>query len=68
MIIETQTGSAVGYAKLTEGLQPDVNQASPGWWGEENINLVVPWGKYAEGIGTVCMRGILCRVKAAQAR
>jgi len=67
MVIETKTGMASGYARLTEGLQPDVIQASPGWWGEENINLVIPWGQYAEGIGTVSMRGILCRVKAAKA-
>jgi anaerobic selenocysteine-containing dehydrogenase len=66
VVIETQTGSALGYARVTEGLQRDVIQASPGWWGEENINRVIPWGNYAEGIGTVCMRGILCRVKPAQ--
>jgi anaerobic selenocysteine-containing dehydrogenase len=67
VVVETQTGSATGYARLTEGLQRDVIQASPGWWGEENINRVIPWGHYAEGIGTVCMRGILCRVKPAEA-
>ena len=65
MIIETETGSAIGFAKYTEGLNPDVIQASPGWWGEENINAVIPWDKCAEGIGTVCMRGLLCAIKPA---
>lgn len=67
MLIETATGAAVGYARYTEGLQPDVIQASPNWWGEENINEVIPWGRYAEGIGSVCQRGLLCRIRPMDA-
>lgn len=66
VIVETRTGSAVGYAVPTLGLQPDVIQASPGWRGEENINAVIGWDQFAEGIGTVCMRGLLCRIRKAQ--
>lgn len=66
VIVETRTGKAAGYAVLTSGLHPDVIQASPGWRGEENINAVIPWGQYAEGIGTVCMRGLLCRIRKAE--
>ncbi len=67
MLIETATGSALGYARYTQGLQPDVIQASPNWWGEENINEVIPWGRYAEGIGSVCQRGLLCRIRRVEA-
>lgn len=67
MLIETATGAALGYAKYTEGLQPDVIQASPNWWGEENINEVIPWGQYAEGIGSVNQRGLLCRIRRGKA-
>ncbi len=67
-IIETPTGSATGYAVFTKGIHTDVIQATPGWWGRENINRVIPWGKYAQGVGTVPMRGILCRIKKIDAR
>jgi anaerobic selenocysteine-containing dehydrogenase len=62
VIIETRTGWAKSRALLSEGINPDVVQAIPGWGGEENINRVIPWDNYAEGIGTVPMRGLLCRL------
>ncbi|NLX63872.1 MAG: molybdopterin-dependent oxidoreductase [Clostridiaceae bacterium] len=64
--VESTAGYAYAYAYYTEGLREDVVQATSGWWGEYNINKTVPWGKYAEGIGTVCARGYLCRVTPAE--
>jgi anaerobic selenocysteine-containing dehydrogenase len=61
--IETGTGSATLFAVLTLGIHPDVVQATPGWRGKANINRVIPWDRFAEGIGSVPMRGILCRVR-----
>ena len=61
--IESVAGHAYAYARYTLGIRTDVVQGIPGWWGENNINLVVPWGKYAEGDGTVCCRGFLCRIE-----
>lgn len=66
IIVETKTGFAGGYAFLTEGLHPDVIQVPPGWPGRENINRVISWDKCAEGIGTVPMRGLLCRIRKAE--
>lgn len=63
VIIETGTGSATLFAVLTLGIHPDVVQATPGWPGKANINRVIPWDRFAEGIGSVPMRGILCRVR-----
>ena len=68
VLIETAAGNARGRAYLTEGIHPDVVQATPGWYGEENINRVIPWGSYAEGIGTVPMRGLPCRLRRLEAR
>ena len=62
VMVETPTGSARGVAELTEGLQPDVIQTMPGWWGEENINNLIPWNEFAPGIGTVSMHSTMCRV------
>ena len=61
--VETQTGSATLFAVLTLGIHPDVVQATPGWRGKANINRVIPWNRFAEGIGSVPMRGVLCRLK-----
>ncbi|MBP1742424.1 MAG: hypothetical protein H6Q48_4717, partial [Deltaproteobacteria bacterium] len=44
-------------------IHPDVVQATPGWRGKANINRVIPWNQFAEGIGSVPMRGILCRIR-----
>jgi anaerobic selenocysteine-containing dehydrogenase len=63
VIIETPTGTAKARAELTEGLDPDVIQTMPGWWGDENINNLIPWNDFAKGIGTVSMHSILCRIK-----
>lgn len=61
--IETGTGSATLFAVITLGIHPDVVQATPGWGGKANINRVIPWNRFAEGIGSVPMRGVLCRLK-----
>jgi anaerobic selenocysteine-containing dehydrogenase len=63
VVIETETGSATLFAVLTLGIHPDVVQATPGWRGKANINRVIPWNRFAEGIGSVPMRGVLCRLK-----
>jgi anaerobic selenocysteine-containing dehydrogenase len=60
--VQTPTGRACSRAVLTEGIAPDVVQAVPGWGGEQNINRVIPWEGFAEGIGTVPMRGLPCRL------
>ena len=63
VIVETATGSATLFAVLTLGIHPDVVQAMPGWRGRANINRVIPWERFSEGIGSVPMRGILCRIR-----
>lgn len=63
VIIETPTGQCKAVAELTEGLQPDVIQTMPGWSGEENVNNLIPWNRFAQGIGTVSMHSIMCRVR-----
>lgn len=62
VVIETEVGSATLFAVLTLGIHPDVVQATPGWRGESNINRVIPWNQFAEGIGSVPMRGVPCRI------
>ncbi len=67
VVIETETGNATLFAVLTLGIHPEVLQATPGWRGEANINRVIPWNQFAEGIGSVPMRGVLCRVRRGTA-
>jgi anaerobic selenocysteine-containing dehydrogenase len=67
VIVETRVGSATLHAVLTLGIHPDVVQATPGWRGEANINRVIPWDHFAEGIGSVPMRGVSCRVRRGSA-
>ena len=67
VIVETKVGSATLHAVFTLGIHPDVVQATPGWRGESNINRVIPWDRFAEGIGSVPMRGILCRLRKGSA-
>ncbi len=62
VLVESTAGRAYAYARYTLGLRRDVVQGISGWWGSYNINRTVPWGQYAEGVGTVCARGYLCRV------
>jgi hypothetical protein len=62
-MIESSTGWAKSVAELTKGVAPDVIQTMPGWSGEENINNLIPWDQFAEGIGTVSMHSIMCRVR-----
>lgn len=62
VLVESTAGKARAFARFTLGLRPDVVQGISGWWEEYNINKTVPWGEYAQGVGTVCARGYLCRV------
>ena len=66
MLVESTGGSAYAYARFTLGLRRDVVQGISGWWEEFNINKTVPWGQYAQGVGTVCARGYLCRVSPVE--
>jgi len=66
VLIESTAGKAYAFARFTIGLRRDVVQGIAGWGGEYNINKTVPWGGYAAGVGSVCMRGYLCRVIPAQ--
>lgn len=61
--IETKTGRARLEAKPEAGIDSDIVEAVPGWEGEANINRALGWDRFAEGIGTVPMRGIPCRIK-----
>ncbi len=63
--VESTAGWAYAFAVYTEGLREDVVQGTAGWPGDYNINKTVPWGKYAQGVGTVCARGYLCNVMPA---
>ena len=63
--ITSTAGTAYAWARYTLGIREDMVQGVPGWTGDENINRLVPWGRYAQGIGTVCCRGFLCRVEPA---
>ncbi len=62
VLVESTAGKAYAYARFTLGLRRDVVQGISGWWDDYNINKTVPWGQYAQGVGTVCARGYLCRV------
>ena len=66
VLVESTGGSACAYARFTLGLRRDVVQGISGWWEEFNINKTVPWGQYAQGVGTVCARGYLCRVSPVE--
>lgn len=59
----TFTGSALMYAKLEPEVAPDFVQAVPGWEGRGNINYALGWENFAEGIGTVPMRGLRCGIR-----
>lgn len=65
--VTTAAGSATLSAVFTLGIHPDVVQAQPGWPGEANINRAIPWERFADGIGTVPMRGIPCRIERGAA-
>jgi anaerobic selenocysteine-containing dehydrogenase len=67
VVVETRVGNATLDAVFTLGIHPDVVQATPGWRGGANINRVTPWDTFAEGIGSVPMRGILCRLRKGSA-
>jgi len=63
--VSTPTGSAWLRARLESGLDPDFVEAVPGWEGRGNINRALGWEEFAEGIGTVPMRGIKCMIRKA---
>jgi len=61
--VSTPTGSALLRARLERELAPDFVEAVPGWGGAGNINNALGWDRFAEGIGTVPMRGLKCQVR-----
>lgn len=61
--VRTRTGSAFLVARPIRGQAPGVVQAVPGWDGEGNINRTLGWECFAEGIGTVPMRGLVCDIR-----
>lgn len=61
--VSTEVGESVQYASLKVGIPKGVVQVIPGWEGEGNINLTVPWKNFAKGIGTVPMRNIRCKIE-----
>lgn len=67
--VSTPTGSALLRARLERDLAPDFVEAVPGWGGAGNINNALGWERFAEGIGTVPMRGLKCQIgKVADVR
>lgn len=64
--VATPTGSAWLRARLESSLEPNFVEAVPGWEGRGNINRVLGWDEFAEGIGTVPMRGLKCTIRKAQ--
>ena len=63
--VSTTTGSALLNARLGSDIAPDFVEAVPGWGGEANINRALGWERFAEGIGTVPMRGLRCNIRKA---
>jgi len=63
--VSTKTGSALLFAKLLTDISPDFVEAVPGWGGDANINKALGWEHFAEGIGTVPMRGLRCNIRKA---
>jgi len=61
--VQTPAGSARLHAKLERDLALNFVEAVPGWDGKGNINRALGWERFAEGIGTVPMRGLKCRIK-----
>jgi len=61
--VSTPTGSARLRARLERDLSLDFIEAVPGWSGEGNINKALGWERFAEGIGTVPMRGLKCQIR-----
>jgi anaerobic selenocysteine-containing dehydrogenase len=64
--ISTEAGESIQYAKLRIGMPEGVVQVIPGWKNEGNINLTVPWKNFAQGIGSVPMRNIPCKLEPIQ--
>jgi anaerobic selenocysteine-containing dehydrogenase len=63
--VATPTGSAWLRARLESGLEANFVEAVPGWEGRGNINRALGWEAFAEGIGTVPMRGLKCAIRKA---
>lgn len=61
--VRTRTGAARLRARLESGLAPEFVEAMPGWGGEANINRALGWERFADGIGTVPMRGLACDIR-----
>lgn len=64
--VYTPWGSARLRARLDPWVAEDFVQAVPGWEGEGNINRALGWENFAQGIGTVPMRGLKCGVRKAE--
>lgn len=60
--IVTEAGESTQHVVLSDGMAEGFIQVIPGWGGDGNINLTVPWKNFARGIGSVPMRYIRCRV------
>ncbi|HPB69617.1 MAG TPA: molybdopterin-dependent oxidoreductase [Syntrophales bacterium] len=74
VVIETRHGAMTQRARLTDGLDPRVICASPGWWfpegdparqydwGEANVNLLTSVEKLGREFGTPNLKGLPCRL------
>jgi anaerobic selenocysteine-containing dehydrogenase len=71
--IETRRGSIKHKARFNQGLDPRVVTAPHGWWygykdgwKEVNINVLTEGDHYDPVVGSVPLKGLLCRVKKAE--
>ena len=72
--IETQRGSIKHKARFNEWLHPRVVSTPHGWWygykdgwKEVNINILTDSSHYDPHVGSAPLKGLLCRVKKAEA-
>ena len=77
MVIETQRGSIIQKARITDGIPPKVIHAAYGWWSQEtgpdtgfewrhsNFNMLTSMETLGTAFGTPNLKGIGCRVKPA---
>ncbi len=66
IVIETPYGWARFKARLDPSLDQRCVIAVPGWDGIGNINRALGWDTFAEGIGSVPMRGLRCRIRSSE--
>ncbi len=77
VVVETKYGAIRQFAKLTDGVHPDVVCAAHGWWFPEgnpenqydwdrsNFNMLTSADKLGREYGTPNVKGLACRIRPA---